>query len=438
MARPLPDPPGLAARRAAARIVDGVLSRTRSLDAALEADHDPSGFRALPERDRALARAIAGVTLRRFGTLRTLIAGRLETGLPKKAGPLEAILATAAAQALFMDAPAHTAVDLAVQIARGDPDARHFAGLVNATLRAIVTAGAPEPKPGADLPPWLYARWTRTYGAEAAARIAASVAAEAALDLTVMSDPAAWAATLGGLALPTGTVRLAAHGAVTALEGFAEGAWWVQDAAASIPARLFGDLENKRAIDLCAAPGGKTAQLAAAGAEVVAVDKSAERLTRLSQNLARLKLTAAPQVGDAARLAIDPADAVLLDAPCSATGTIRRHPDVAWMKRESDVTTLARLQAQLLDAAVRLTKPGGLLVYCVCSLEPEEGERQIEALLARNPRVALEPVRPDELPGMTEAIDAVGRIRTLPFHLTNDDPRLGGLDGFFAARLRVG
>ncbi|GLK66456.1 RsmB/NOP family class I SAM-dependent RNA methyltransferase [Hansschlegelia plantiphila] len=437
MSRALPEPAGLAPRRVAVRIVDGVLSRTRSLDASLEAEHDPSGFRALPERDRALARAIAGVTLRRFGTLRTLIAARLETGLPKKAGPLEAILATAVAQALFMQIPAHTAVDLAVSGARADPDARHFAGLANATLRAIVSAGAPDPTPGVDLPPWLYERWTRAYGSEGAARIAESLGAEAALDLTVKSDPSGWAERLGGIALPTGGVRLASHGLVPALDGFSEGEWWVQDAAAGIPARLFGDLEGKTAIDLCAAPGGKTAQLAAAGAEVVAVDKSAERLSRLSQNLSRLRLSAAPRVGDAASLAIEPADAVLLDAPCSATGTIRRHPDVAWMKRESDVTSLSRLQAQLLDVAVRLVKPGGRLVYCVCSLEPEEGERQIANLLARNPRVRIEPATAAELPGLEEAINPEGCVRTLPFHLPNEDPRLAGLDGFFAARLSV-
>jgi 16S rRNA (cytosine967-C5)-methyltransferase len=437
-ARTVPEIPGLAPRRVAVRLVEGVLSRTRPLDGSLEADHDPSGFRALDERDRALARAIAGVTLRRFGALRTLIAAKLEKGLPKKAGPLEAILATAAAQALFMDIPAHTAVDLGVAAARADPDARHFSGLVNAVLRGLVTDGQPQPAAGADLPPWLFARWSRSYGAEAAAAIAAQIAFEPALDLTVKSDPEHWAERLGGFVLPTGGVRLQATGRITALDGFSEGGWWVQDAAAAVPVKLFGSVEGRRAIDLCAAPGGKTAQLAAGGAEVVAVDKSAERLRRLTDNLSRLGLSAAAQVGDAATVTMEPADFVLLDAPCSATGTLRRHPDVAWMKRESDITSLARLQAQLLDAAVRLVRPGGLLVYGVCSLEPEEGERQIEALLARNSKVRVEPVRPDELPGLAEAIDASGCVRTLPSHLPHEDPRLGGLDGFFAARLRVG
>ena len=435
--QPLPDPPGLAPRKAAARLVDAVLTRTRALDAALEAEHDPSGFRALDVRDRALARAIAGVTLRRFGTLRGLIAERLERGMPKKSGPLEAILATAAAQALFLDVPAHTAVDLGVATARSDPEARHFAGLANAVLRRIAAEGAPEPSVGADLPPWLKDRWESAYGADAVARIAASLRTEPALDLTVREDAAGWADRLGGVALPTGSVRLAAHGPVPELPGFAEGAWWVQDAAAAIPVKLFGDLTDRTAIDLCAAPGGKTAQLAAAGAEVTAVDKSAERLTRLNQNLSRLKLSAKVRVGDAASIALEPADAVLLDAPCSATGTIRRHPDVAWMKREHEIMSLSKLQAQLLDAAVRLVKPGGLLVYGVCSLEPEEGERQIEALLARNPRVALEPVAPGELPGLDEAVPAQGWVRTLPSHLPHEDPRMAGLDGFFAARLRV-
>lgn len=436
--RPQPEVPGLAPRRVAARLVDGVLSRTRSLDASLEIEHDPCGFRALDPRDRALARAIAGVTLRRLGTLRSLVAGKLEKGLPKKAGLLEAILVTGAAQALYMQAPAHTAVDLAVATARADPDARHFAGLANAVLRGIVADGLPAERPGADVPGWLYARWSRSYGADAAARIAASVGVEPALDLSVKENPAQWAERLGGVALPTGSVRLVASGLVSALDGFAEGAWWVQDAAAALPARLFGDLDGRSVIDLCAAPGGKTAQLAAAGAEVVAVDKSAERLMRLSQNLSRLGLSAATRVADAAALSAEPADAVLLDAPCSATGTTRRHPDVGWLKRESDIAGLARVQAQLLDSAVKLVKPGGLLVYCVCSLEPEEGERQIAALLARNSRVVVEPARADELPGIEDAIDATGCVRTLPFHFPHEDPRLAGCDGFFMARLRVG
>jgi 16S rRNA (cytosine967-C5)-methyltransferase len=377
--RQQPEPPGLAPRRAAVRLVEGVLSRTRALDGALEAEHDPTGFRALPTRDRALARAIAGVTLRRFGTLRTLIAAKLERGLPKKCGPLEAILATAAAQALFLEVPAHTAVDLGVAAARADPEARHYAGLANAVLRAIAAEGAPEPVAGADLPPWLYARWAQTYGVEPAERIARALAHEAPLDITVKSDPDGWAERLGGVALPTGTVRLASGGLVTDLAGFADGEWWVQDAAASIPARLFGELRDKRVIDLCAAPGGKTAQLAAMGAEVIAVDKSAERLSRLNQNLSRLRLAAGARVGDAASLSMEPADAELLDAPCSATGTIRRHPDVAWMKRDHEIASLAKLQSRLLDAATLLVKPGGVLVYGVCSLEPEEGERQIAA-----------------------------------------------------------
>ncbi|WP_051091361.1 transcription antitermination factor NusB [Methylopila sp. M107] len=428
----------MAARRVAIRLVDGVLSRTRALDAALEAEHDPSGFRALDPRDRALARAIAGATLRRFGALKGLIGARLDKGLPKKAGALEAILATGAAQLLYLDVPAHAAVDLAVQSTRADPDARRYAALVNAVLRGVAKEGAPEPRSGVDLPGWLYARWEKAYGADTAARIADSLHHEAALDLTVKSDAAGWAERLGGATLPTGGVRIASGGLVPELPGFSDGAWWVQDAAAAIPARLFGDLKDKRAIDLCAAPGGKTAQLAAAGADVTAVDKSAERLTRLNQNLSRLKLSAAARVGDAATALFEPADAVLLDAPCSATGTLRRHPDVAWMRRESDIASLARLQAQLLDAAVRAVKPGGLLVYGVCSLEPEEGERQIAGLLARNPQVRVEKVAPSELPGLEDAIDEEGCVRTMPFHLANDDPKLGGLDGFFAARLRVG
>jgi len=240
--------------------------------------------------------------------------------------------------------------------------------------------------------------------------------------------------------LPTGTVRMIAHGPVTALPGFAEGAWWVQDAAASLPARLFGDLQGLSVADLCAAPGGKTAQLALAGARVTAVDRSPARINRLRDNLERLSLDAQTVAADVQEwqpdsLTAGPFDAVLLDAPCSSTGTIRRHPDVPWLKSETDIATLAALQPKLIDRAVALLKPGGTLVYCVCSLEPEEGVEQIAALLARNSGVARKPIAPDEVAGRTEFITADGDLRTLPPHLPDPGPRWGGLDGFYAARL---
>jgi 16S rRNA (cytosine967-C5)-methyltransferase len=209
----------------------------------------------------------------------------------------------------------------------------------------------------------------------------------------------------------------------------------VQDAAAALPARLLGDIAGKNVADLCAAPGGKTAQLAFAGAKVTAVDRSANRLARVRENLARLGLAAETVTADATEWQAGPFDAVLVDAPCSSTGTIRRHPDVAWLKREADVTQLADLQRRLLDRAVGLTRPGGVLVYCTCSLEPEEGEGQIEALLAREARVRRLPLNPADVAGVAEFVSPAGDLRTLPCHWPDPDPRMAGLDGFFAARL---
>jgi len=240
---------------------------------------------------------------------------------------------------------------------------------------------------------------------------------------------------LHGRVLPTGSVRTLAHGSVTLLPGFAEGAWWVQDAAAALPARLFGDVRGLEIADLCAAPGGKTAQLSAAGARVIAVDRAPARIARVVENLTRLNLTAETVTADVLEWQAGPFDAVLLDAPCSSTGTIRRHPDVPWLKAEADIATLAAVQTRLLDRAVELVKPGGRLVYCVCSLEPEEGEQQIAQLLARDSRVARETIAADDVSGCSEFVTNDGDLRTLPVHLPDPDPRWGGIDGFYAARL---
>ncbi|MFC5069898.1 16S rRNA (cytosine(967)-C(5))-methyltransferase RsmB [Flaviflagellibacter deserti] len=428
--------PGFAARRAATQLVHGVLQRGRPLDEAL--DDPKSPFAALDQRDRALARAIAGTTLRRLGNLRAVVARYLRKPLDPR-GSLESILLTGAAQLLLMDVPDHAAVGVAVDQANADRQARPFAGLVNAVLRNIArereelsTFIADTSR---DVPEWLQARRVKAWGAEGAKAIAEGERNEPPLDITVKTDPAGWAEKFGGRALPTGTVRLVPHGPVMELPGFSDGEWWVQDAAAALPAQLLHAKPGMRIADLCAAPGGKTAQLAAAGADVTAVDRSAPRLRRLTENLKRLGLEAQTIAADAAALHTAPFDAILLDAPCSATGTIRRHPDVAWLKSEKDIASLADLQTRLLDGAVRLLKPGGILVYSTCSLEPEEGENQIEALLTRNPDLERDAVRPEEVPGLESAINDKGELRTLPSHLPNPEPRLAGLDGFFAARL---
>ncbi len=272
-------------------------------------------------------------------------------------------------------------------------------------------------------------------GPNLACAIAAAHASEPALDLTVKSDPARWAEALGGRVLPTETVRTIVHGPVSKLPGYDEGAWWVQDAAAALPARLLGDVNGKTVADLCAAPGGKTAQLAAAGARVTAVDRSEARLRRLAQNLTRLGLSAEIVAADVTEWQSAPFDAVLLDAPCSSTGTIRRHPDIPWLKRESDIATLAALQRRLLARAVELVRPGGALVYCVCSLEPEEGVEIVSELLAGDSRLRRRPILPAEVGDLAELIDNTGDLRTLPCHLPDSTAQMGGLDGFYAARL---
>jgi 16S rRNA (cytosine967-C5)-methyltransferase len=431
--------PGLAVRRIAADIVGGVLRRNRSLDEQLEGAHANPALAALPDRDRALARALVATVLRRLGTLRHLIGVFLDRGLPKEAPNVESALLIGAVQILFLDVPDHAAVDLAVRLAQADRHAARYAGLVNAVLRRIAREGAGHlaalDTVVLDTPEWLMARWIRAYGEATARAIAAANGSEPALDLTVKDEPALWAARLGGQVLSTGSVRTVAHGTVTALAGFAEGAWWVQDAAAALPARLLGPVPGLRVADLCAAPGGKAAQLAAAGAHVTAVDRSPARLARLQDNLNRLSLEATVVCADAAEWEAEPFDAVLVDAPCSSTGTIRRHPDVPWLKQPADIEKLAALQRRLIERAAQLTKPGGTLVYCTCSLEPEEGEDIVAGLLAREPGLGREPVRPAEVSGHAEFVTKDGDLRTLPCHLPATDPRLGGIDGFYAARL---
>jgi 16S rRNA (cytosine967-C5)-methyltransferase len=394
----------------------------------------------LEPRDEALARAIAVVTFRRLGTLRHAIRSRLDRGLPKER-ELLSLLLVGGAQILFLDVPDHAAVDTAVELARGDPRLRHASGLVNALLRRLSREKESilgEDEPWRDTPDWLKDRWIAAYGEDAAQAIAQAHRSSAAIDLTVRADPGPWAERLGGLLLTTGSVRLRERTAIRDLPGFAEGAWWVQDAAAALPARLLNPQPGETIADLCAAPGGKTAQLAAAGASVLAVDRAARRLARVEENLARLGLEAETRALDALELDAGPFDAVLLDAPCLATGTIRRHPDVAWSKAEDDIPRLANLQARLLDKAAGLLKPGGRLVYCVCSLEPEEGERQAAAFLERHADFKHVPVEASEIGGLSEALTPAGDLRTLPSHLRLGEDERSGLDGFFAARFVKG
>ena len=431
--------PGLAARRVAADILDGVLRRRRPLDEQLEDQQSMLGIGALAERDRALVRNIVATALRRLGTIRHILGTLLERGVPTEAPRVEPALIVGATQILFMDVPDHAAVDLSVRLVQNDRRASHFSGLVNAVLRRVTQTGremiAELDTAKLDAPDWLLTRWSKAYGEEAALGIVRANGQEPALDLTVKSSAAEWAARMRGIELPNGTVRMIAHGPVSLLPGFAEGAWWVQDAAAAVPARLFGDVNGKRIADICAAPGGKTAQLATMGAKVTAVDRSERRLMRLVENLQRLQLSAETIAVDATEWKPEPFDGVLIDAPCTSTGTIRRHPDIAWLKQEGDLAGLVDLQRRLLSCAVDLVRPGGTIVFCTCSLEPEEGEDQIAELLAREPRLRREPIDSAEFPGLEGFVNAQGDVRTLPGFWPNADPRLSGMDGFFASRL---
>lgn len=428
--------PGLPARKLAAAVIDEVLRAKLSLDDTHE--RLAPAYR-LDAADSALARAIAITAFRRLGTIQEAINARLERGSPRNSGPFEPIMVAAAAQILFLDVPDHAAVDLAIRQLHEDARSSRYVSLGNALLRRLAREReailAEAIDPFLDTPEWLAESWMESYGEETAAAIAESHRDEPPLDISVKSDHEDWTAKLDGLLLPTDSIRLRERGGITGLPGFDEGAWWVQDAAAALPVRLLAPKPGERIADLCAAPGGKTAQLAAMGAVVTAVDRSGPRLRRLRANLERLGLSAEIVTKDATLWDAEPFDAVLLDAPCSATGTIRRHPDVAWTKSPEDRDKLVALQARLLEAAARLTKPGGRLVYCTCSLEPQEGEIQIEAFLKAHPDFARKPVEAGEIGGLGEAIDRNGDLRTLPHQLRNETPRLSGWSGFYASRL---
>jgi 16S rRNA (cytosine967-C5)-methyltransferase len=430
-------PSGFAAREAAVRLLAATLHDGRSLDETLTKDLAKS---SMEPRDRALARLIAGTVLRRLGELEVVLKNFLQKPLPERQGHLWPILLSGAAQLLFLQTPPHAAVSIAVEQTRRDRKARRFGGLVNALLRRVANEGA-QVLQGCDalrlnIPGWLFARWIETYGEDQACRIAEASLTEAPLDISVKADPAHWAERLSGSILPTGSVRLAAGGRIEDLSGYADGAWWVQDAAAALPVKLLGPLNGKSAADLCAAPGGKTAQLAAAGAQVTAVDFSAARLARLRSNLERLHLKADFVEADVATWAPGRTfDAVLLDAPCTATGAIRRHPDILRLKRLEDVAMLAALQSRLLDNALKLVAPGGTLIYCTCSLEPEEGAQRIDELLARVDNFVRVPIAVGECGIAPDWITPEGDLRTLPCHLPQQDKQLSGVDGFYVARL---
>ena len=424
----------LASRQAALEILVSCLDKGQPLDEAL-ARH--AGFAGLDPRDRAFVRLLLATTLRRLGEIDTVLGALVAKPLegPNAAG--RQVLRLGAAQLLFLGTAPHAAVDTSVRLIE-DAHLPHLKGLANAVLRRISREGLAilgDRNPARlNTPQWLWQSWAEAYGEDTAHAIAAAHLIEAPLDLTPHSNTDFWAGQLEAEVLPTGTLRRTGGGHIAELPGFTEGAWWVQDAAATLPVRLMGDIAGKRVADLCAAPGGKTMQLCAAGAQVTAVDISARRMVRVGENLARAGLAAELVTADASKwTAGEKFDAILLDAPCTGTGTLRRHPDIAWLKDEEDVGRLTLAQDRLLLHAVEQLKPGGTLVYAVCSLQEDEGPARIDALLGREPRLRRVPVQPAELPGLETAITKEGDVRTLPSMW----PERGGLDGFYVARLKL-
>jgi len=405
---------GQAARKAALAILSDVLRKRRPLDAALE------HASRLEPRDAGFARAIASETLRRFGQLDALIRSFVaKPPPPHKAGPALEILLMGACELLFLNVAPHAAVDGANRLAQSDDKAVHFKPLINAVLRRVSREGAGviagQDAARLNTPDWLWSRWVRSYGEDVARAIAAAHLIQAPLTVVDKQAP-----------------RFDAVRRVEAMPDFSQDDFWVQDAAATLPVHLLGEVKGARVIDLCAAPGGKTAQLAALGAEVTAVERDESRMVRLKENMARLKLDATFINEDVRDARIEPAPFVLLDAPCTATGTIRRHPELPWIKSASDVTLVAGASAELLDCAAAMTAPGGLLVFAVCSLEPEEGPEQTALFLDAHPEFSRVPLAPNDVFGHAEFIDANGDLRTLPCHLAEQ----GGMDGFYAARLK--
>jgi 16S rRNA (cytosine967-C5)-methyltransferase len=425
-------PEALTARHVALDLIGAVLRRKRPLDDAIE---DSSAMHQLPGRDRAFARLLVATVLRRLGQIDALIADCLNIPLAPRAALVHDILRLGVAQLIFLRTPPHAAVATSVDIAQSCGFVSHK-GLVNAVLRRLSVEGAgrvdEQDAPRLNTPDWLWKSWSRSYGEAMARAIATAHLREAPLDLTLRDDVETWCTKLDAVLLPTGTLRRTAGGALATLPGYADGAWWVQDAAAALPARLFGDLAGREVVDLCAAPGGKTAQLATAGARVTAVDRSTRRLERLVSNIERLKLPVEAVGADALTWRPShPVEAVLLDAPCSTTGAIRRHPDVPHLKLPEDVARLSAVQENLLLAAIDMLRPGGMLIYCTCSLEPEEGPERIESLFYAGAPVDRQEIRPDEIDAPPEWITSAGDLRTLPCHFGEYD----GIDGFYCARL---
>ena len=428
-----PTDDALAPRLAAYNVVQAVLQRRRALEDAMAGE--PT-FTQLSGTARGFAGFLIRTTLRRLGQIDALIDHCLNEPLPPNGRAVRDVLRVGIAQLLFSQTADHAAVDTSVDLCRVI-GFKHQAKMVNAVLRRLQREGADliaaQDVARINTPAWLWESWCAAYGEPTTRAIAMQHLDVPPVDLSPKANDAdAWASRLEGQTILAGSIRLAGLSDVTALDGFDEGAWWVQDAAARLPAKLLGDVKGQTVLDLCAAPGGKTLELAAAGARVTALDISAKRLNRVRDNLTRTGLSAELIAADARKWRPEAlADAVLLDAPCSSTGTLRRHPDIQHLKSAADIIKLAHVQDGLLDAAVDMLRPGGLLVFATCSLQPEEGLERINAFLARHTNFARVPIQAEEIGGLADAVTPAGDLRTLPSQLADK----GGLDGFFAARL---
>ena len=421
----------LTSRRLAAFAVKEVMESHQPLEQVLAGQAD---YLALEGRDRAFVRLIAATTFRRMGQIEAALKPFIRQRPPKL---VYAALQTAAAQILYLGTPAHAAVGETVAMLKSRGSSKGFANMANAVLRNVVDkgpnlAGAQPPK--VNIPGWIRGEWERAYGRQAGRKMSAQLMKDPVLDLSVKSNSKVWAAKLGGDAIGAETVRLGKIGDVTALEGFDAGEWWAQDIAASLPVQLLGDVSGKRVLDMCAAPGGKTLQLISKGAIVTALDKSEARLERVKENLERTKLSADIICADALEWAPDGDlyDIVLLDAPCSATGTFRRHPDVLYNRSPKDVANLVRLQDKLLSKSAEFVRPGGTLLYCTCSLMPKEGQFRIDQFLQNLPDFRLIPILDVPSLALPQEAFSEGSLRSLPYYLEDK----GGMDGFFIARLK--
>jgi len=434
---------GFEARKVAARLLGLVVDEGHSLAALCDNASGNTAYRALISKDRAMIRAILTTSLRHRGAILAVMKKVMDRPEPKRARDLTHILHVAAAQVLFMELPDSAAVNLGVAAIAANRTTKRFKNFANAVLRRIGREKEillAETVPNAEvMPQWLRKQVRTDFGKENLAQIEAMILLEPYLDISVKANNSIenWAKKLDAELLTTGSLRLTSNMPVHKLDGYSQGEWWVQNAAAAIPATLFGDVAGKRVVDLCAAPGGKSAQLASAGANLTVVDNSNSRLARLAENFERLELEAEVICADVLDWNVEKQfDCVLLDAPCTSTGTMRRHPDVMWSKNADEVLKLAVLQTKMLQKAISITKPDGTIIFATCSIAKAEGEDVFAHILKENKDVECLPITAIEVGGLSEIINRQGAVRCLPHQMALEPKRLGGLDGFFIGRMR--